>query len=152
MQLQGGYYVPVHRQDGGGDVADKNYGHKFNDKQGSATRVTCLNHKRRGLTIYAPRISGNHAGTHHSQSGSINSRRTVKPTRGVRRTGQELKTYLHSVKATVYNWISKMKGALIVMISMYDWNLGQTNPRPELRNLCLVNTLSFTGSCCLLCL
>ena len=52
-----------------GDVTDKNDGQKVKDKQDSATRVMGLNRKRRGLTIYAPRNSGNRAGTRHSGLG-----------------------------------------------------------------------------------
>ena len=37
-------------------------------------------------------------------------------------------TYLRDLRTSVYNWVYKMKGVLIMIISSYIWNLGQTNP------------------------
>ena len=60
-------------------------------------------------------------------------RRTVNPTRGGSRTDKEYRQYLGDIKTLVYHWISKMKGALIMMISIYIWSLGQTNPMDKIR-------------------
>ena len=111
-----------------GDVVEKNDGRKANGRQDSAARVTWRDLKRRRLTIYAPRILSSRTGTPHSRPGSSNDRQTVKPTREMSRTGQEFKTHPHIVRTAVYNWISRMKVALIAMISTYVWNLGQTKP------------------------
>ena len=130
-----------------GDVTDKNNGQKINDKQSSAKGSTCLKRRHKGLLIYTPRVSGNWAGTLHSRAGTDSRRRMVNPTRRGSLTDRGHKPYPYSVKATVYGWISKMKGALLVMISTYVWNLGQTNPM--VRNLCLVNTqLSYSIVAC----
>ena len=84
------------------DVTDKNNRQKVKAKQSSAMRVMCLNRKHRELTTYASRISGNRAST-------IHRRRTVN--------------YSHSVQSTVDNWISKVKGSLLMLISTYLFNV-----------------------------
>ena len=55
-------------------------------------------------------------------------RRTVNLTRGVSRAGKEYIAYLGDLSTSVYNYISRMKVALLVMISTYVWNQGQANP------------------------
>ena len=107
-----------------GDVIDKNNGQK-EDRQDSTRRVTCT-HKRRGGN--ALRISSSRTGTLARRHRPTQGRQTVKLKKEMCRTGLEFKTHPHNIPATVHHWISKMKVALIVMISTYVWNLGQANP------------------------
>ena len=60
-------------------------------------------------------------------------RRAVSQTRGGSWTGREYRQYLCGVKVLVYRWISKRKGALLMMISTYIWSLGQTNPMAKIK-------------------
>ena len=85
----------------------------------------CTRKRRAG---YALRVSGSCTFTLARRHRSTQGRRTVNPKKEMCRTGLEFKTHPHSIPATVHHWISKMKVALIVMISTYVWNLGQANP------------------------
>ena len=102
-----------------GDVTDKNDGHKV--------------------------ILLGRGGTQRSQAEAVKKRRTVKQTRGESGHCTRYRWYMWGTKATVYNWISKVQGAVFIMISTCIWSLVQATPmmtskeplhskRRELRN------------------
>ena len=92
-----------------------------------------LRWNRRRSSTYAQKDSLGRVGTTHKQAGAVTRGRTVKQTRGGSRPVQEYRPYLCSIKATVYHWISKMQGALLIMISTNIWSLGQTNPMARIK-------------------
>ena len=106
------------------DVIRQIDAHLAAGRQNSARRLAHLRSNHRGLAASASRVSDEQTRTSHIQTGRNIIRRTVRGNRA----GKEYITYLWDLSTTVYNYISRMQVALLVLISTYVWNQGQANP------------------------
>ena len=111
------------------DVVRKINGTLTTGRQGSTRRSTHLRRNRRGLVDFTSSVLGGRTSTSRNLPGRDTIRRTVK----------------WDLRATVYKHISRMKVALLVLISTYVWNQGQANPRvgdnKPLQNTSRIQTL-----------
>ena len=73
-------------------------------------------------------IPAGQTGTSYKQTQKILIGQTVKSNSGGSRDGKNYINYLQDISTLVYNYISIMQGALIVLISTYVWNQGQASP------------------------
>ena len=104
------------------DVVRKIDGTLMTGRQGSTRRLTHLRRNRRGLVDFTSSVLGGHTSTSRNLPGRDTIRRTVK----------------WDLRATVYKHISRMKVALLVLISTYVRDkqiLGS-----EIINLCRIPT------------
>ena len=128
-----------------GDVVRKIDGHLSTDRQSSARRLARLRRNHRGLAAFASRVLDKQTGTSCNQTGRNLIGRTVKLNGRGNRAGEEYITYFQDLSMTVYNYISRMQVALLVLISTYVWNQGQANPMvgdtKPLPSKCRVNIL-----------
>ena len=105
-------------------------------RQDSARRLTYLRRNHRGLAAFASRASDGQTGTSCNQTGRNTIGRTVNLNSSGKRAGKEYITYLWDLSTTVYKYISRMKVALLMLISTYVWNQGQAIIWSEIIYLC----------------
>ena len=128
-----------------GDVVRQIGGYPTRGGQGDTSKLAKLTNNAAGIpagqtgTSYNPTqgnligqvvksIPDGQTGTSYNQTQKNLIGQTVKSNSGGNQAGKNYINYLQDISRLVYNYISIMQGALIVLISTYVWNQGQASP------------------------
>ena len=111
-----------------GDVVRQIGGHSTRGGQGNTRELAHPSRDNQGLTNDAARIPDGWTGTSYNQTKRNLIGQAVKSNDGGNRAGKKYISYLRDISKSVSNYISRMQGALLVLISAYVWNQGQASP------------------------